>query len=97
MPPLPDISGSKAEENIEEPKQDTSLDDVKKKALDDLKGLIDKIELPAENRFEIYRELIENNGDKSCIGKAYEAAQAISDENERAKALIFVVDSINKM
>ena len=97
MPPLPNIGNPKVEESAAESKQDASLNDVKKKALDDLKGLIDKIELPAENRFEIYKELIENNGDKSCIGKAYEAAQAIKDENERAKALIFVVDSINKM
>ena len=97
MPPLPNIGNPKVEECAAESKQDASLNDVKKKALDDLKGLIDKIELPAENRFEIYKELIENNGDKSCIGKAYEAAQAIKDENERAKALIFVVDSINKM
>ncbi len=97
MPPVPEIGNSEAEKKVAEASQDLGLDDVKKKALDELKGLIDKIDLPAKNRFEIYKELIENNGDKSCINKAYEAAQAIEDENERAKALIFIVDSINNM
>ena len=89
-----------AEVKVEEPKEEApkegSFDDLKKQALTELKDLAEKVELSAEDKFDIYREVITETDDKSCLQQAYAAAQGISDEAEKVKALLFVVDTIKK-
>ncbi len=76
---------------------DPDLDRVKTNALSDLRPIIEKIDLPAGKKFMVYKEIIESTGDKACIEPAYNAAKAIEDDKERAEALLFIVESINKL
>lgn len=76
---------------------DPDLDRVKSSALSDLRPIIEKIDLPAEKKFEVYKEIIDAMNDKACIEPAYNAAKSIADEKERAEALLFVVEAINRL
>lgn len=76
---------------------DPDLDRVKSSALSDLRPIIEKIELPAEKKFEVYKEIIDSMNDKACIEPAYNAAKNISDEKQRAEALLFIVEAINRL
>ena len=76
---------------------DPDLDRVKTNALSDLRPIIEKIDLPASKKFLVYKEIIETTSDKACIEPAYNAAKSIEDEKERAEALLFIVESINKL
>lgn len=76
---------------------DPDLDRVKTNALSDLRPIIEKIDLPAAKKFMVYKEIIETTNDKACIEPAYNAAKSIEDEKERAEALLFIVESINKL
>lgn len=76
---------------------DPDLDRVKTNALSDLRPIIEKIDLPASKKFMVYKEIIESTGDKACIEPAYNAAKTIEDDKERAEALLFIVESINKL
>lgn len=76
---------------------DPDLGRVKTNALTDLRPIIEKIDLPASKKFMVYKEIIETTGDKACIEPAYNAASKIEDDKERAEALLFIVESINKL
>jgi hypothetical protein len=76
---------------------DPDLDRVKSSALSDLRPIIAKIELPAEKKFEVYKEIISSMNDKACIEPAYNSAKNIADEKERAEALLFVIEAINRL
>lgn len=76
---------------------DPDLDRVKSSALSDLRPIIEKIDLSAEKKFEVYKEIIDAMNDKACIEPAYNAAKSIADEKERAEALLFVVEAINRL
>ena len=81
---------------LETEKVDTNFADLKKQALGELKTLAEKVDLSAEDKFDIYKEVITETNDKSCLQQAYAAAQGIADETEKVKALLFVVDTIKK-
>ena len=76
---------------------DPDLERVKSSALSDLRPIIEKIDIQAEKKFEVYREIIEAQNDKACIEPAYNAAKSIANEKERAEALLFVVEAINHL
>ena len=76
---------------------DPDLDRVKSSALSELRPIIEKIELPAEKKFEVYKEIIDSMNDKACIEPAYNAAKSIANEKERAEALLFVIEAINRL
>lgn len=76
---------------------DPDLDRVKSSALSDLRPIIEKIDIPAEKKFEVYKEIIDSQNDKACIEPAYNAAKNISNEKERAEALLFVIEAINRL
>jgi len=71
------------------------LDSIKKDALGELRPLIDKVELPAEEKFDTYLMLIRSTDDSTLIGPAHTAAQAISDEKRRAEALLDIIKEID--
>ena len=76
---------------------DPDLDRVKSSALSDLRPIIDRIDLPAEKKFEVYKEIIDAMNDKACIEPAYNAAKDIADEKVRAEALLYVIEAINRL
>lgn len=76
---------------------DDDLGRVKSMALSDLRPILEKTDLDASKKFKVYKEIIEMTDDKACIELAYNAAKAIEDEKEKADALLFVVDAIDKL
>lgn len=78
------------------PSANTSdLDGIKKTALGELRPLIDKVDLPAEEKFDTYLMLIRSTDDSSLIAPAHVAAQGISDETRRAEALLDIIKEID--
>jgi len=73
----------------------SDLDSIKKDALGELRPLIDKVELPAEEKFDTYLMLIRSTDDSTLIAPAHAAAQAISDEKRRAEALLDIIKEID--
>ena len=71
------------------------LIDIRKKALDDLEPLIDKLDLPPEDKFRTIMMMIQSNDDEEMVKAAYEAAHSIEDEKVRAQALFDIVNEIN--
>jgi hypothetical protein len=72
-----------------------NLTDIKKLALDELRPLVDKLDLPAEDKFDTLLLLIRSTDDKSLITKAHDAAKNIANETRRAEALLDIVKEID--
>lgn len=73
----------------------SDLDDIKLNALKELRPLMDKVELPAEEKFDTYLMLIRSTDDSTLIGPAHTAAQQISDEKRKAEALLEIIKEID--
>ncbi|MDO4752873.1 MAG: hypothetical protein Q4A36_01380 [Candidatus Saccharibacteria bacterium] len=82
---------------VENGNHDLDIDQVKEAALRELAPILDKIDVPAEQKFDIYKDVISNYHDSSVIEPAYRAASEIKDERERAEALLYIISSIDKM
>ncbi len=76
---------------------DPDLDKVKTMALGDLRPILEKVDIPIEKKFMIYKDILELTDDKACIEPAYNAARDIADEKARGEALIFIVECIDKL
>jgi len=77
------------------PADDTALNSVKKDVLNELKPLVDKLDLSAEEKFDTLLLLIRSTDDKSLIKPAHEAAKNIADEARRATALLDIIKEID--
>jgi len=71
------------------------LESIKKDALIELRPLVDKLNLAAEEKFNIYLLLLRSTDDKTLIATAHTAAQGISDETMRAQALLDIIKEID--
>ncbi len=71
------------------------LDEVKMAAINELRPLIDKLNLPAEEKFDTYLLLIRTTDDKELISPAHEVAKSIEDESRRAMALLDIIKEID--
>lgn len=71
------------------------LDSIKKEALEELRPLVDKLDLPADEKFDTLLLVIRSTDDKSLVSAAHEAARAIPDEGKRAQALLDVIKEID--
>lgn len=74
---------------------DDGLDGIKRTALDELRPLIDRVDLPAEEKFDTYLMLIRSTDDTSLIAPAHAAAQEITDEKRKAQALLDIIKEID--
>ena len=108
MPPLPDLPPEPAPEPepVVQPKPaktsaavtpvaDNDLDNVKNEAIKELRPLVDKLNISAEEKFDTYLLLIRSTDDKTLIAPAHEAAKDIADESRRAQALLDVIKEID--
>ena len=59
--------------------------------------LLDKVNMDANEKFNLYRDIFEELNDHSVLEPAYQAAREIADETARANALLYLVQSIDKM
>lgn len=70
---------------------------VKEAALRDLLPLLDHLDMTPSQKFHLYRDIFENLRDYTVLESAYHAASEIPDERERAEALLYLIESIDKM
>ncbi|MGE5312889.1 MAG: hypothetical protein ACM3MA_02690 [Acidobacteriota bacterium] len=71
------------------------LESIKKDALTELRPLVDKLDLPAEEKFNTLLLIIRSTDDKSLVPAVHDAAKAIEDETKRAQALLDVIKEID--
>lgn len=74
---------------------DSSLDAVKLEAIQELRPLVDKLNVAPEEKFDTYLLLLRSTDDKTLIAPAHEAAKAITDETRRAQALLDIIKEID--
>ena len=75
--------------------QQEDFDLVKKKALDDLIPIIDKLDLPPEEKFRTIMMMIQSSDNQNLVKAAYVAAHSIEDETARAQALLDIINEVN--
>lgn len=68
------------------------FENVKKQMLQDLYPLMGKIKMQPEQKFKVFKQMIESTGSKEMIASAYEAVKGIGNEEARAEALLFLVE-----
>lgn len=98
VPPMPTVP----EPSIDVPETppvpsagSSELDGIKMEALNELRPLVDKLDVPAEERFDTYLLLLRSTDDKELIAPAHEAAKSIADEARRAQALLDIIKEID--
>lgn len=69
--------------------------DIKQDALQALTPLVNHLDQTPEEKFRTTMMMIQASDNHSLIKLAYEAAQQIADEKERAQALLDIVNEIN--
>ena len=74
---------------------DNDLESIKKDALIELRPLVDKLNLEAEEKFNIYLLLLRSTDDKTLIAPAHKAAIEITDESKKAQALLDIIKEID--
>lgn len=71
------------------------LEGVKMDAINELRPLIDKLNLPPEEKFDTYLLLIRCTDDKELVPPAHEVAKMIEDDSRRAMALLDIIKEID--
>ena len=70
---------------------------IKEAALRDLVPLLDHTNMTPSQKFNICRNIFEDLRDYTVLEQAYRSASEIPNEAERAEALLYLVESIDKM
>jgi hypothetical protein len=71
------------------------LESIKKDALEELRPLVPKLDLPPEDKFNTILLVIRSTDDQSLVGAAHDAAKSIEDEAKRAQALLDIIREID--
>ena len=93
VPEVPVTEPATAEVSTPEigaPKAD--FEKIEKEALKELYPLLSKVDLPAEEKFDICMKVAKE--DKEAIAGAFDAAKEIADETKRAEALVKILEGI---
>ena len=77
------------------PEAESGLDTIKRDALNELRPLVDKLNLPPEDKFDTLLLMIRSTDDSSLVPAAHAAARQIADETRRAQALLDVIKEID--
>lgn len=73
----------------------SDLESIKQDALSELRPLVDKLNVSAEEKFDTYLLLLRSTDDQALIAPAHEAARNIADEARRAQALLDIIKEID--
>ena len=95
---LPEGMSSDADAHLETTvgsSEDGELDTVKKSALEQLRPLIEKLDLEPADKFDKYLMMLRASDDPALIKPAFDAAQGIEGEKEKAQALLDIINEIN--
>ncbi|HXH26649.1 MAG TPA: hypothetical protein VNG90_02030 [Candidatus Acidoferrum sp.] len=71
------------------------LEAIKKSALEELRPLVDKLNLEPEEKFDTLLLIIRSTDDQSLLAEAHQTAQSITDEAKRAEALLDIIKEID--
>lgn len=71
------------------------LDTVKQQAIEELRPLVDKLNVSPEEKFDTYLLLLRSTDDRTLIAPAHETATQIADETRRAQALLDIIKEID--
>lgn len=93
--PTPAPSASTPEPAVATTVAEPALEGIKKDALTQLRPLVDKLNVSAEEKFDTYLLLIRSTDDKALIAPAFEAAKGIADDARRAQALLDIIKEID--
>jgi hypothetical protein len=74
---------------------DSDLLELKQKALNSLAPMVNKLDQSPEEKFKTLMMLIQASDNSGLVKEAYAVAEQITDEKERAQALIDIVNEIN--
>jgi len=77
------------------PAASSELDGIKQEALSELRPLVDKLNVSAEEKFDTYLLLLRSTDDRALIAPAHDAAKGITDEARRAQALLDIIKEID--
>lgn len=95
MAPAPEEAVAPQPAAFSAPAVEGDLASIKKDALTELRPLVDKLNLPAEEKFDTLLLIIRSTDDKSLVSQAHAAAKAIEDDGRRAEALLDVIKEID--
>lgn len=103
LPPEPEPEQQSAASPAPQPKaaktaattDASDLDTVKNNAIRELRPLVGKLNISAEEKFDTYLLLIRSTDDRTLIPPAHEAAKEITDESRRAQALLDIIKEID--
>lgn len=96
MPPMPEMPEIPTITPPVPPAAPTGdLDAIKQEALGELRPLVDKLNVSAEEKFDTYLLLLRSTDDRTLIEPAHEAARNIADEARRAQALLDIIKEID--
>ena len=71
---------------------------IKEAALRDLVPILDNLSnMAPTQKFNIYRDIFDDLKDYTVLEPAYKTAKNISDDTKRAEALLYLIESIDKM
>lgn len=94
--PLSSVSPTQAPPTAQpEDKTTEGLLKLKQDALQSLAPMVNKLDQTPEEKFKTIMMLIQASDNTDLVAEAYETAKQITDEKERAQALIDVVNEIN--
>lgn len=71
--------------------------EIKNSAIRDLLPLLDKMNINPSQKFRICCDAFETLKDYTAINPAYRAAKEIADDKERADALLYIIESIDRI
>ena len=71
------------------------LTPIKNEAINELRPLVDKLNLQPEEKFDTYLLLLRSTDDRTLIAPAHAAAQGITDEARKAQALLDIIKEID--
>ncbi len=73
----------------------SELDKLKASALEELRPLVGKLDLPAEEKFDTLLLIIRSTDDQALLDEAHAAAKDITDDSKRAQALLDIIKEID--
>lgn len=80
---------------MENPTGSDNLLEIKQHALTQLSPLVSHLDQSPEERFHTIMMMIQASDNQALISTAYEAASQISDDKQKAQALLDIVNEIN--
>ena len=96
-PVAPEPATATPPSSFNAPSPNLSMHQVKEAALRDLIPLLDRLNMTPSQKFNICRNIFEDLRDYTVLEQAYRAASEIANSTERAEALLYLVESIDKM